>query len=69
MSKLLFNTKYEFWFLKKRKNIYKLQLYLLSPWRLEMIHSKGKVMVIASMYPASRIVIKPISGEVNIPVF
>ena len=63
MSKLLFNTKYEFWFLKRRINIYKLQLSLLSPRGLEMINSMGKVMVVAYLYPASRIVIKPISCE------
>ena len=42
---------------------YKLQLSLLSPWGLEMTHSMGKVMVVASMYPASRIVINSIRCE------
>ena len=40
--------------------IYKFQLSLLSPRCLEMIKYIGNVMVIASMYPASRIVVKPI---------
>ena len=44
-------------------NIYKLQLPLMSPRNLEMINSMGKVMVIASIYPASRIVVKPIKYE------
>ena len=52
-----------FVFLKRRMNIYKLQLSLLSPRDLEMMSSMGKVMVIASMYPASRLVITPISCE------
>ena len=47
--------------------IYKLQLSLLSPQGLEMTHFMWKVMVVASMYPASRIVVKLIS--VYIPVF
>ena len=46
-------------------NIYKLQLSLLSPRGLEMINSwgGGGGMVVASMYPASRIVVKPINCE------
>ena len=44
-------------------NIYKLQLSLLSPLGLEIIHSIGKVKVVASIYPASRIVIKSIRCE------
>ena len=50
MSKLLFNTK----------------LSLLSPRGLEMINSwcgGGGGMVVASMYRASRIVVKPINCE------
>ena len=35
----------------------------MSPRNLEMIHSMGKVMVIASIYPASRKVVKPIKYE------
>ena len=47
---------------------YKLQLSLLSPRGLEMIDSwggggVGGGMVVASMYPASRIVVKPINCE------
>ena len=43
---------------------YKLQLSLLSPRGLEMINSwGGGGMVVASMYPAIRIVVKPISCE------
>ena len=48
---------------ERSMNIYKIQLSLLSPQSLEMIHSKGKVMVIASMYPARRIVVKAIKCE------
>ena len=54
-------------FLKRSMNIYKVQLFQLSPRGLEMIISMDKVMADASMYPASRIVIKPIS--INIPLF
>ena len=50
-------------FSKRRMNIYIFQLSLLSPWDLEMMSSMGKVIVVASMYPASRIVITPISCE------
>ena len=60
MSKLVFNTKYEFWLLKRIMNIYKLQLSLMSPRGLEIKHSMRKVMVVASMYPDSRKVIKSI---------
>ena len=45
------------------ENIYKLQLSLLSPRGLAMINTMGKVMVVASMYPVSRMVITPISCE------
>ena len=48
---------------KKEKEYYKLQLSLLSQRGLEMISSMGEVLVVASMYPASRIVIKQISCE------
>ena len=54
---MLFNTKYEFWFLKGSMIIYKLQLSLLTP---RGYNSMGKVMVFACMYTASRIVAKPI---------
>ena len=43
---------------------YKIQLSLLSPWGLEMINTwGGGGMVVASMYPASRIDVKPINCE------
>ena len=54
---MLFNTKYEFWFLKGSMIIYKLQLSLLTP---RGDNSMEKVMVVACMYTASRIVAKPI---------
>ena len=40
-----------------------LQLPLLSPRGLEMINSMGGGMVVASVYPASKIVVKPINCE------
>ena len=56
---------------RKGELIYKLQLSLLSPWGLEMINfcvcggggGGGVGMVVASMYPASTIVVKPINCE------
>ena len=47
--------------------LYKLQLFMLSPRGLEVRDSMGKAMVVASMYPASRIVANQLS--VNIPVY
>ena len=38
--------------------IFKLQISLLSPQGLEMTHSMWKIMIVAAMYPASRIVVK-----------
>ena len=63
MPKLMLNTTFEFLYLKSNMNIYKLQLSLLSPWGLGMMNSMGKVIVVASMYPASKTVVKPIKCE------
>ena len=54
-------------------NIYKIQLSLLTPRGLEMINTwgggGGGGMVVASMYPASRIDVKPINcGHTSILV-
>ena len=65
MSKLLFNTKYEFLLLKRRMSIIQITGSLLSQGGLEMINSLGEGggMAVASMYPASRKVVKPIKCE------
>ena len=44
-------------------NILQNTLSLLSPRGLEMINTWGGGMVVASMYPASRIDVKPINCE------
>ena len=60
-------AKYEFLLLKRRMHIYELQLSLFSLRGLEeMIKSMGGGgggMVFASIFPASRIVVKPIKCE------
>ena len=68
MSKLLFNTKYEFWLLKGRMNILQITIILVVSTgfgddKFGGGGGGGGGMVVASMYPASRIVVKPISCE------
>ena len=62
MSKLLFNTKYEVWLLRGRMNILQITVILVvSTGFGDDKFLGGGGMVVASMYPASRIVVKPIS--------
>ena len=67
MSKLLFNTKYEFSLLKRRMNILQITVILVVSTGFGDDQKNpgggGGGMVVASMYPASRIVVKPISCE------
>ena len=63
MSKLQFNTKYEFWILKKENEYFTNYSYpccLNGVWRWSILWGGGG-MVVASMYPASRKVVKPIN--------
>ena len=60
MSKLLFNTKYEFCLLKRRMNILEITVILVVSTGFGDDQylgggGGGGVMVVASMYPASRI--------------
>ena len=64
MPNLLFNTKKCILTFEKENEYLQIQLSLLSPRGLEMSNSMGwggGSMAVASMYPASRIVVKPIN--------
>ena len=62
MSKLRFNTKYEFRLLKRRINILQITVIFVVSTGFGDDQFYGG-MVVASMLPASRIVAKPISCE------
>ena len=63
ISKLLFNTKYEFWRLQRRIIFFTNNSYpccLHGVWRWSNLWG---VMIVASMYPASKIAVEPINCE------
>ena len=61
MSKHLFNIKYEFGLLKRRMNILQITVILFVSAGVGDDHFYGGGMVIVTMYPASRIVVKPMN--------
>ena len=66
MTKLLFNTKYEFRLLKRRMNILQITVIIVVSTGFgndQYSGGGGGGMVVASMYPASRIDVKPINCE------
>ena len=63
MSKLLFNTKFEFLLLKRRENILQITVILVVSMGFGNDPIYRGFMVVASMYPASRIVVIPINCE------
>ena len=65
MSKLLFNTKYEYLLLKRRMNILQNTVILVvsTGFGYDQYLWGGGGMVVAFMYPASRIDVKQINCE------
>ena len=66
MSKLLLNTKYEFRLLKRRMNILQNTVILVVSTGFgddQYLGGGGTGMVVVSMYPGSRIDVKPINFE------